>query len=152
MIVPMADDAAITGEVHQSNGKLVPQPHGGSILRGDRRRLPNPTAADVAADAQEALYRLLPRLKKIARNEGKRLKKKDGTVDKRSKGGKPPYSVAEQLRAFSTLKEVAMLDKTVRASDVDEFLRGMVDDVRGFLEPGQADALLAMLGRRALRL
>lgn len=138
----MADDGAITGEIHESNGKLVPQPHGGSILRGDRRRLPNPTAADVAADAQEALYRLLPRLKKIARNEGKRLKKKDGTVDKRSKGGKPPYSVAEQLRAFSTLKEVAMIDRAVRESRLASFLIAVQNEILEYLPRDQAEALL----------
>lgn len=137
----------LTGDVHP----LVTQKHGGAIRNTPPARIPNPTATDVAINATRYLYRELPRLRRIAHNEAKRPKTKAGKAKKRARG-RAIYTIEQQLSAFRVLAEMAKLDRTVRAAAVDEFIAGIIDDVRSQLPPEQANVLLSMFKDRARRI
>jgi hypothetical protein len=115
----------------------VHQSHGGAIRRGNQRRLKDPTPADVRARSRKAYYSTIPKLARIARNQVTR--------------GKRKYKVSDQLRAADILGRYGNDDR-ISATDLREALHGMTDDIRGFLPPEQADALLGLIAPRFLAL
>jgi hypothetical protein len=141
---------ALTGEVRDT---LVVQPHGGAIRQTPPVRIANPTATDVAQKGTKYLYKELPRLRRIAHNETQRkAKTKRGGKPETRRRGRREFTVEQQLSAFRALVEIAKLDRTVRVAAVDEFIAGIVNDVRSYLPKASADALLAMFNDRARRI
>lgn len=142
-------DAPLTGDVR--DGALVRQEHGGAIRNRPPLRLTNPTVADVAANAAQYLYRELPRLRRIAHNEASRPKTKRGRASKRSKG-KALHSIEAQIRAFSELRQIATMDRTIRESRLAAFLVAIQDEILEFLPRDQADALLKKIATHVMEL
>jgi hypothetical protein len=135
---PPPTDAPLTGLVHQR--------HGGSLKPGGNPRPTNPTPADVSSLARKRVYSLIPELNRIARNMPRRArgKKKDGTA-------KRPHRTADQIAAIAQLRLLAFEDR-VSMSALSDALIGMSEDIRGFLPPETAEALLALIAPRFLSL
>lgn len=125
-------------------------------MRGGDPRPTNPTPADVAALARKRLYRVIPKLHRIAMNIPKRSVK---GKNKGKRGGKPPYSAANQIRAIAELRLLAQ-DRMLSEAQVPERLIQLVDKTHQILPPELAKAYLkeiaplfaADTGRRERRL
>lgn len=135
---------SLTGDVHE----LVPQKHGGALKnpRVDRRRV-DVTPGMTRARSRRAFFLRIPELERIGRNKVRSTKKKgDGEAATPAKA-KRPYKVSDQLRAIDILGKYGNDDR-ISAADLRDACRGMAEDIRGFLPPDQADALLAIVARR----
>lgn len=127
-----ANDEPLSSDVRD----LVPQKHGGAINRAGKKptRLISPTVADVAARSSEYLYKIVPRIARIANNREKR--------DKKAGTSRRPYKVADQVRAAGVLARFAALDRTLREARVQAALSATREEILIFLPREQADALM----------
>jgi hypothetical protein len=137
-------DAPITGDVHD----MVAGPSGGKLMRGGNPRPTNPTPAEVSALARKRVYQLIPKLARIGANMPKRSTK---GKNKGKRTGKSAYAASDQIRAIAELRQIAFEDR-ISASALMDALTGMTDDIRGFLPPETAEALLALIAPRFLSL
>ena len=135
----------MTGDVREATD-LVAQPNGGKLRRGDWR-VSDPNPVTNAARANRYVDKGMAGIARIMTNTADRRSSGKSKAKKASRKGK--YSVAQRLAAYRALLETARLDRTIRMAAVDEFISGIVEDVRKMLPPDQAEQLLAAFRKRA---
>lgn len=135
----MSDDA---NDGQGGENELNQQPHGGALVRAGYRRPATPTPNDVRQLARKRFYQVVPQLNRIARNANRKTK---------SGATKRSYRVADQIRAAALLGQYGM-DNHVSAADVRDALRQTTAEIREFLPPDQAQALLSKIAPHWLEL
>lgn len=120
----------------------VAAPNGGALMRGGNVRPFNPTPADVSALARKRVYQLIPKLVRIGLNAPKRVTK---GKNKGKLSGKPPYSVANQIKAIAELRLLAQ-DRMLSEAQVRDRLMQLVDKTYQVLPPELAKAYLKEIG------